>query len=65
LNRISAYHLVSNKASARVLAKLGIKEVSVLRQLAKCGSGFEDVVLMASLREQCEELCRKSSAERD
>jgi [ribosomal protein S5]-alanine N-acetyltransferase len=32
LNRIYAYHLVSNEASARVLAKLGMKQEGVLRQ---------------------------------
>jgi RimJ/RimL family protein N-acetyltransferase len=51
LNRISACHLVSNKASRRVLAKLGMKREGRLRQFARKGTRFEDVVLVALLRE--------------
>ena len=43
---------VSNEASARVLAKLGMKQEGRLRQFARRGSGFEDVVVVALLREE-------------
>ena len=52
LNRTYAYHLVSNEASARVLARLGMKQEGVLRQFASRGKAFEDVVLMALLRQE-------------
>lgn len=51
LNRIYAEYRVSNPASARVLAKLGMQREGLMRQCAKKGKGFEDMVLMAVLRE--------------
>ena len=52
LNRICAYHLVRNLASGRVLAKIGMRQEGLLRQGVKKGEVFEDVVLMAVLREE-------------
>ena len=51
LNRVCAYHLVRNPASGRVLAKIGMKREGLLRQGVRKGKVFEDVVLMALLRE--------------
>ncbi len=50
LNRIYARHLASNNASARVLAKLGIVQEGLLREFARKGDAFHDVVKMALLR---------------
>ena len=51
LNRIHAHSLARNAASRRVLTKLGMKEEGVLRQHAKIGTRFLDVVIMAVLRQ--------------
>ena len=50
LNRIYAHYRVSNPASGRVLAKLGMKQEGLMRQCVRMGKGFEDMVLMALLR---------------
>jgi [ribosomal protein S5]-alanine N-acetyltransferase len=55
LNRICARHLVSNAASAKVLAKLGMKPEGVLREFARKGTVFEDVVLLSLLRREWDE----------
>lgn len=57
LNRIYAHYRVSNPASGRVLAKLGMKQEGLMRQCVRMGKGFEDMVLMALLREEWEQLC--------
>ncbi len=51
LNRIHAHSLVRNAASHRVLAKLGMKEEGLLRQHARIGTQFLDVVAAALLRQ--------------
>jgi len=52
LNRIYAHHMVRNPASGRVLAKIGMKPEGLLRQRVRKWEVFEDVVLMALLREE-------------
>jgi len=52
LNRVHAHHMVRNPASGRVLEKLGMKREGVLRQRLKKWGVFEDVVVMAILREE-------------
>ena len=52
LNRIFAHHMVRNPASGRVLAKLGMKQEGLLRQRVRKWGVFEDVVLMAVLRQE-------------
>ncbi len=59
LNRIYAHYRVSNPASGRVLAKLGMKQEGLMRQCVKKGKEFEDMALMALLREEWEELCQE------
>ena len=59
LNRIYAHHRVSNPASGRVLAKLGMKQEGLMRQCVRKGKGFEDMVLMALLREAWETFCQE------
>ena len=51
LNRIYAYHMVRNTASARVLTRLGMREEGILRQRVRKWGIFEDVRLWAILRE--------------
>ena len=51
LNRIYAHHMVRNPASGRVLARIGMKQEGLLRQRVRKWEVFEDVVLMALLRE--------------
>ncbi len=51
LNRIHAYHMVRNPASGRVLEKIGMRREGVLRQCVQKWGVFEDVVLMAILRQ--------------
>jgi RimJ/RimL family protein N-acetyltransferase len=50
LNRIYAYHMVRNPASARVLDRLGFREEGLLRQRVKKWGVYEDVVVRALLR---------------
>jgi RimJ/RimL family protein N-acetyltransferase len=52
LNRIWAYHMVRNPASGRVLAKVGMEREGLLRQHVRKNEVFEDVVLMALLRQE-------------
>ena len=52
LNRIYAHYRVSNEASGRVLAKLCMKQEGLMRQCVRKDKGFEDMVLMALLREE-------------
>jgi [ribosomal protein S5]-alanine N-acetyltransferase len=52
LNRIYAHHMVRNPASGRVLAKIGMKPEGLLRQRVRKWGVFEDVALMALLREE-------------
>jgi RimJ/RimL family protein N-acetyltransferase len=55
LNRICAYHMVRNPASAKVLAGLGLRQEGVLREkVRKCGV-FEDVVVSAILAREWNE----------
>lgn len=50
LNRIVAFHMVRNKASGRVLSKLGFQQEGFLRERVKKWGVYEDVRLMAILR---------------
>jgi [ribosomal protein S5]-alanine N-acetyltransferase len=52
LNRVYAHHMVRNPASGRVLAKIGMKPEGLLRQRVRKWGIFEDVVLMAVLRQE-------------
>ncbi len=51
LNRICAHHMVRNPASGRVLKKVGLKREGLLRQPVRKWGKFEDVVILAILRE--------------
>jgi RimJ/RimL family protein N-acetyltransferase len=51
LNRIYAHHMMRNPASGRVLEKIGMKREGLLRQRVKKWGVFEDVSLLAILRE--------------
>lgn len=51
LNRIYAHHMVRNPASGRVLEKIGMKREGLLRQRVRKWGVFEDVVLLAILRQ--------------
>jgi RimJ/RimL family protein N-acetyltransferase len=55
LNRIYAHHMVRNPASGRVLEKIGMKREGLLRQRVKKWGVFEDVTLLAILREDWSE----------
>jgi RimJ/RimL family protein N-acetyltransferase len=50
LNRICAYHMVRNSASARILTKLGFQQEGRLRQRVRKWGVYEDVLLWAKLR---------------
>ena len=50
LNRIYAYHMVRNPASARVLERQGFTQEGLLRQRVKKWDVYEDVVVRALLR---------------
>lgn len=56
LNRIYAHHMVRNPASGRVLKKNGFVEEGLLRQRVRKWGVFEDVILLAILREDWENL---------
>ncbi|MGF1489857.1 MAG: GNAT family N-acetyltransferase [Prochloraceae cyanobacterium] len=47
LNRISAYHMVRNLNSGKVLKKIGMKREGLLRQRVKKWGKFEDVLMYA------------------
>jgi [ribosomal protein S5]-alanine N-acetyltransferase len=51
LNRVHAHHMVRNPASGRVLERIGMRREGVLRQRVRKWGVFEDVVVMAILRE--------------
>ena len=51
LNRIYAQHMVRNPAAGRVLEKIGMKPEGLLRQTVRKWGVFENVVLMAILRD--------------
>ncbi len=51
LNRIYAHHMVRNPASGRVLEKIGMKREGLLRQRVRKWDVFEDVIVLAILRE--------------
>ncbi len=51
LNRIYAHHMVRNPASGRVLEKIGMTREGLLRQRVRKWGVFEDVILLAILRE--------------
>ncbi len=51
LNRVYAHHMVRNPASGRVLQKAGMKREGLLRQRVRKWGVFEDVVLLAILRD--------------
>lgn len=50
LNRICAYHMVRNSASAKVLVKLGMREEGRLRERVLKWSVFEDVLVWGVVR---------------
>jgi ribosomal-protein-alanine N-acetyltransferase len=50
LNRVTAYHMVRNAASRRVLTRLGFQGEGLLRQRVKKWGVFEDVLAYAILR---------------
>lgn len=49
LNRICAYHMVRNPASARVLAKLGFQQEGRLRERVRKWGVYEDVLVWSTL----------------
>jgi [ribosomal protein S5]-alanine N-acetyltransferase len=51
LNRLYAYYMSRNPASGRVLRKAGFMQEGLLRQRVRKWGVFEDVVLMALLRQ--------------
>lgn len=51
LNRLFAYHMVRNPATGRVLEKNGFKKEGLLRERVQKWGQYEDVVLMAILRQ--------------
>lgn len=51
LNRIYAYHMLRNPASSKVLQKNGFVPEGVLRQRVRKWNVFEDVALLAILRQ--------------
>lgn len=50
LNRVCAFHMVRNPASARVLAKIGMVQEGRLRERVRKRGVYEDVLLWAILR---------------
>ena len=52
LNRLYAHHMVRNPASGRVLERAGFQREGVLRQRVRKWGLFEDVVLLAVLRDE-------------
>jgi [ribosomal protein S5]-alanine N-acetyltransferase len=49
LNRICAYHMVRNPASARVLARLGFRQEGRLRERVRKWGVYEDVLVWSRL----------------
>lgn len=56
LNRVTAYHMVRNVASRRVLARLGFQGEGLLRQRVRKWGVFEDVLAYALLRAEYDRL---------
>lgn len=56
LNRVYANHMVRNRASGRVLSRLGFQVEGLLRQRVRKWDLFEDVVLQALLRSEWPEM---------
>jgi RimJ/RimL family protein N-acetyltransferase len=52
LNRIYAHHMVRNPASGRVLQKIGMQREGLLRQRVRKWGVFEDVIVLAVLRNE-------------
>jgi len=52
LNRVHATHMARNPASGRVMIKLGMKHEGVMRQHAKKGDRYEDMVLYGIMAEE-------------
>jgi ribosomal-protein-alanine N-acetyltransferase len=50
LNRVTAYHMLRNPASGRVLTRLGFRQEGILRQRVRKWGVFEDVAAYAVLR---------------
>ena len=55
LNRIYAHHMTRNPASGRVLEKIGMQREGRLRQRVRKWGVFEDVILLAILRQDWSE----------
>jgi RimJ/RimL family protein N-acetyltransferase len=51
LNRLYAYHMLRNPATGQVLKKNGFRQEGLLRQRVQKWGKFEDVVLMAMLKQ--------------
>lgn len=51
LNRLYAFHMLRNPATGRVLEKNGFRQEGILRQRVRKWGQFEDVAIMAILRE--------------
>jgi len=62
LNRIYAHHMIRNRASGRVLEKLGMKKEGVLRERVRKWGVFEDVVLLAILKKEWQGFSEKTEA---
>jgi len=52
LNRLVAHHMVRNPSSGHVLARLGFRREGLLRQRVRKWGVYEDVALLALLREE-------------
>lgn len=55
MNRLYAYHMLRNPATGRVLEKNGFRREGLLRQRVRKWGVFEDVALMALLKEDWQE----------
>ena len=54
MNRIHAHHFTRNKASGRILLKIGMKHEGKLRQHVKKWDKFEDIEMYGILRSEFE-----------
>jgi RimJ/RimL family protein N-acetyltransferase len=54
LNRICAHHMLRNPAAGRVLESIGMVREGLLRQRVRKWGIYEDVVLYAILRDDCD-----------
>ena len=64
VNRICAFHITRNPASGRVLEKAGFRREGLLRQRVRKWGVFEDVVVLAVLREDWLENERQAPGKR-